>query len=305
MAIDCNGLSSVTPSSNTWPVVLITAPVDKYIGGAVNPYAYTVEAVSTNFVRALVFDTASNTQVSYRIDGGTTWYPMTRVTADSPVWKGDWNASGLAAADHTIEVRAVSTATVSDSIKVQVVGTVANRAPVAVNDSYTTEVGTTLTVPADGVLDNDSDSDGDTLTPTLVAGPSQGTLTLSPDGSFTYTPNAGVTGQDTFTYTANDGKADSNVATVTISVTVPQTDTVTISSATYTKRRSQLSVQATSSAAPTAQLTVYVADGRSWPMSYTSKTKTYALTATTSPAPPSVTVRSTAGGSASKTVTVK
>jgi len=72
VAIDCNGLSSATPSSNTWPVVLITAPVDKYIGGAVNPYAYTVTASSSNFVRALVFDNVTTTQVSYRIDSGTT-----------------------------------------------------------------------------------------------------------------------------------------------------------------------------------------------------------------------------------------
>jgi hypothetical protein len=305
MAIDCNGLSSVTPSSSTWPVVLITAPVDKYIGGAVNPYAYTVEAVSTNFVRALVFDSASNTQVSYRIDGGTAWYAMNPVSSGSPIWQGAWNASALLAGNHTIEVKAVGSTTVSDTITVEVIGGASNHPPLAANDSYTTAYQTPLSVADPGVLWNDSDSDGDTMTSTLVAGPSQGTLTLSLDGSFTYTPNAGVTGQDSFTYTASDGTADSNVATVTISVTVPQTDTVTISSATYAKRRSQLSVQATSSAAPTAQLTVYVADGRSWPMSYTSKTKTYALTATTSPAPPSVTVRSTAGGSASKTVTVK
>jgi hypothetical protein len=301
VAIDCNGLSSVTPSSNTWPVVLITAPVDKYIGGAVNPYAYTVEAVSTNFVRALVFDTASNTQVSYRIDGGTTWYPMTRVNAGSPVWNGDWNASVLAAGDHTIEVRAVSTATVSDSIKVQVIGTAANRAPVAVNDSYTAEVGTTLTVPADGVLDNDSDADGDTMTSTLVAGPSKGTLTLSPDGSFTYTPNSGVTGQDSFAYTANDGKADSNVATVTLTVN-PRTDSVTIVTATWTKKTKGLLVEATSSAAPTAVLTI---QNYNTPMTYIPTTGRYVYTRTTSTKPATVTVTSNFGGTATKAVSTR
>jgi len=54
---------------------------------------------------------------------------MTRVAPGSPVWKGDWNASDWLQGDHTIEVRAVSTATVSDSIKVQVVGTGANHVP--------------------------------------------------------------------------------------------------------------------------------------------------------------------------------
>jgi hypothetical protein len=97
----------------------------------------------------------------------------------------------------------------------------ANQDPVAVDDSYTTAVDTPLTVPAPGVLANDSDPDGDSLTAQLVAGPSNGTLVLNPDGSFTYTPNAGFNGTDTFTYQASDGSALSNVATVTIQVLAP------------------------------------------------------------------------------------
>ena len=100
--------------------MLITAPVDKYIGGAVNPYAYTVPAASTNFVRALVFDTAAISLVRFRIDGGATWYPMSRVADGSPVWQGAWNASALPAGNHTIEVQAAGTTTVSDVITVEV-----------------------------------------------------------------------------------------------------------------------------------------------------------------------------------------
>ncbi len=44
-------------------------------------------------------------------------------------------------------------------------------------------------------------------------------MTLTADGSFTYTPNANFNGTDSFTYTASDGTAASNVATVTITVT--------------------------------------------------------------------------------------
>ena len=66
-----------------------------------------------------------------------------------------------------------------------------------------------------GVLDNDTDVDGDTLTAVLVAGPTNGTVTLNADGSFTYTPTGNFTGTDTFTYNANDGALDSNTATVT------------------------------------------------------------------------------------------
>ena len=52
----------------------------------------------------------------------------------------------------------------------------------------------------------------------LVSGPANGTVSLSPDGSFTYTPNTGFIGTDSFTYKASDGKLDSNLATVTITV---------------------------------------------------------------------------------------
>src|SRR5207244_3305428 len=53
-----------------------------------------------------------------------------------------------------------------------------NDAPVAVNDSYTTAEDTTLNIAAAGVLINDSDVDGDTLSAVLVSQPTHGSLTL-------------------------------------------------------------------------------------------------------------------------------
>src|SRR5262249_33503637 len=55
------------------------------------------------------------------------------------------------------------------------------------------------------------------LTAVLVSGPTGGTLSLDPDGSFTYTPDPGVSGDDSFVYQAQgpDGSL-SNPATVTI-----------------------------------------------------------------------------------------
>jgi VCBS repeat-containing protein len=50
------------------------------------------------------------------------------------------------------------------------------------------------------VLTNDTDADGDTLTADLVEGVKNGTLTLNPNGSFTYVPNDNFHGTDTFTY---------------------------------------------------------------------------------------------------------
>ena len=71
--------------------------------------------------------------------------------------------------------------------------------------SYSVTENTALTVPAPGVLGNDTDADGDTLTAALVGAPQHGTLTLNPNGSFTYTPASNFTGTDTFTYRASDG----------------------------------------------------------------------------------------------------
>src|SRR5205814_2057290 len=69
-----------------------------------------------------------------------------------------------------------------------------------------------------GVLGNDTDEDGDTLTSIVVSQPTHGAVTLNTNGSFTYTPALNYNGSDSFTYKANDGTADSNVATVTINV---------------------------------------------------------------------------------------
>jgi VCBS repeat-containing protein len=93
-----------------------------------------------------------------------------------------------------------------------------NQPPVANNDSYATNEDTTLLVDAIGVLANDVDSDGDTLNTVLISGPAHGSLTLSANGSLTYTPDANYNGPDSFTYKANDGQADSNVATVNLTV---------------------------------------------------------------------------------------
>jgi hypothetical protein len=95
----------------------------------------------------------------------------------------------------------------------------ANDVPVATDDAFTVAEDTTLTVPAPGVLANDTDVVGNPLTATLVNGVNHGTLTLHANGSFAYTPSAGFSGRDSFTYRASDGMAlSTNVATVTITV---------------------------------------------------------------------------------------
>jgi hypothetical protein len=110
---------------------------------------------------------------------------------------------------------------------------VGNTAPVADADSYATGQDVTLDVVAPGVLGNDSDADGDTLTAELVAGVANGTLSLATDGSFTYDPDLGFSGSDSFTYRARDSQgAASNDATVTITVTAGGGNTARVESIT-------------------------------------------------------------------------
>jgi hypothetical protein len=78
--------------------------------------------------------------------------------------------------------------------------------------------GQTLTIPPPGVLANDADLDGDTLTARLATPPAHGSVNLDPTGGFAYTPAPGYLGPDTFSYVANDGQLDSNAATVLIRV---------------------------------------------------------------------------------------
>src|SRR5262249_15113440 len=93
-----------------------------------------------------------------------------------------------------------------------------NDPPVAHPDAYATDEDTPLHVAAPGVLANDIDVEGDPLSAILVSPPSHGTVTLQPDGHFTYVPAANFNGVDSFTYRANDGALDSSAAVVTLTV---------------------------------------------------------------------------------------
>ncbi|MBP0049733.1 cadherin-like domain-containing protein, partial [Marinobacterium sp. AK62] len=67
-------------------------------------------------------------------------------------------------------------------------------------------------------LDNDTDPEGHTQTVANFTDPSNGTVTQNPDGSLTYTPDEGFSGEDTFTYTVTDSEGAEDTATVTVTV---------------------------------------------------------------------------------------
>jgi len=88
-----------------------------------------------------------------------------------------------------------------------------NRAPVAIDQSITTSTNTALA----GRLAA-TDLDGDDLTYTLVDAPAHGSVTVSLDGTFAYTPTTDYNGSDSFSFVANDGATDSTPATVSITI---------------------------------------------------------------------------------------
>jgi hypothetical protein len=93
--------------------------------------------------------------------------------------------------------------------------------PTANPDTYTVPGGQPfqITNRAQGVLGNDVDPEGDaTIQAQLTVAPTNGTLMLNANGTFTYTPNAGFIGTDTFRYRATDGGPLSNEAVVTLNV---------------------------------------------------------------------------------------
>ena len=93
-----------------------------------------------------------------------------------------------------------------------------NFPPVATDDGYFTDEDNILEISEEeGVLANDTDSDGDVFSAQLMDEPVHGSLTLNTDGSFSYEPELNFYGEDTFTYTAVDSN-ESNVAMVVIIV---------------------------------------------------------------------------------------
>ncbi len=93
--------------------------------------------------------------------------------------------------------------------------TAVNDAPLAIDDSATTNEDAVITI---NVLGNDSDIDGDALNVTAVSGAVNGSAIINADNTITYTPNADFNGTETLTYTVDDGNGGSATATVNITI---------------------------------------------------------------------------------------
>jgi Bacterial Ig domain len=113
------------------------------------------------------------------------------------------------------------TATVTVTITPKAIVSGTNLPPIVSPDVTSTPKDKPLII---NVLANDGDPEGLPLSnPTIITPPNKGTVVVNPDGTITYTPNPGVTGDDTFTYQVCDtgSPVACSTATVTVSVTQP------------------------------------------------------------------------------------
>lgn len=153
---------------------------------------------------ATIVSSTSNGTLSFQSDGSFTYTPdATYHGFDSFTYTA---ADGVGASAET---------TVSISVN-----TIADTSV----DAYSVNEDQVLTVDiSTGVLNNDSDVDGDTLTAMIATAPANGIAAMNADGSFQYQPDDNFNGTDSFTYVVNDGFGNSASTTVTITV-IPQAD---------------------------------------------------------------------------------
>lgn len=83
-----------------------------------------------------------------------------------------------------------------------------------------------LVVPAPGVLTNDPWGDTAQLVTTSPVSPANGTVTMNPDGSFTYTPNPGFRGEDHFLYKAINSATGQQSGNIWVGISVVQVEAV-------------------------------------------------------------------------------
>ncbi len=154
---------------------------------------------------------------------------LTVVTCESPNGTPTINADGTITYTPNPDFNGtdVITYTVTDPAGNQSTSTVTvtvtpvNDAPEANPDTGTTDFNTPIVI---NVIGNDTDVDGDGLAVTGTPTSADGTVVDNGDGTLTFTPNDGFTGDAVIDYTITDGNGGSDSSTVTILVGAPDRD---------------------------------------------------------------------------------
>ena len=208
----CSTVASVTITENTCaPLAVddnVISPEDTPASGNVldnDSDANGLPLTVTEFVVGGTTYTAGNTAnipgvgtLVIRTDGTYTFTPEQNYNGSVP------------AATYT-----VSNGTEGDTADLSIFITPVNDVPVAVADAYSTSEDT----PVSGNLASNDIRSGDGGNTWMVdTNPGNGSVTINPDGTFTYTPDTDFSGTDSFTYKLCDVDGDCVSETVEITV---------------------------------------------------------------------------------------
>ena len=176
------------------------------------------DAVSTDEDLATTFDPRANDSdpdsdpltITAKTDGANGTVAITSATQVTYTPSAGWNGTDSFTYTVSDPEGATSTATVTMTVNST------NQAPVAVNDTVSTDEDVAVTIDPRG---NDSDPDSDPLTITAKTDGANGTVAILSGGTqVSYTPNSGFSGTDSFTYTIADPEAATATASVDVTV---------------------------------------------------------------------------------------
>jgi uncharacterized delta-60 repeat protein len=158
-------------------------------------------------------------------------------TLDSQAVRLPDNGSVVLSADGSFVYRSAANFAGTDSFIYQITDTMGltaqaevsltvlpvNDEPLVLDDSFSLSANTSLIIAAPGLLANDLDLEGDTLqvVSLVVTAPAHGSVQLSPDGAFSYTPDDNYSGEDSFVYQVTDGQGGVEQAQVTLRIEMP------------------------------------------------------------------------------------
>jgi hypothetical protein len=125
--------------------------------------------------------------------------------------------SGFSGAD-TFRYKVSDGALSSDLAEVMITVAPVDAAPSAEDDEFSAVEDEPLVIEAPGILANDIDPEGQELAILIQDEPSHGSLALTGEGGFEYTPDPDFYGEDQFTYQVSDGNSTSGLAEVTLLV---------------------------------------------------------------------------------------
>ncbi len=214
-AVEAGGVANGTAGTNpTGNVLANDTDIDagdtkSVVGVAVGVVSSALGNVATNLNGTYgTISVAANGAFAYTVNNSSSAVQALRTTADTLADVFTYTMTDTAGLTSTAQI----TVTIHG----------ANDAPVAFNDTYSTneDIALTALTTAPGVKANDSDVDTamSVVNATTVTNPTKGNVAMNTNGTFSYVPNLNANGQDTFTYRLNDGSLNSNIATVTVNI---------------------------------------------------------------------------------------